>query len=310
MKRKMLVASGLISVVVLSLIFLRPAEAQQEADFTEDPLHPLLVFQADSSANTINEAFMQAGMDYYPEDIVTAFPDPKLGLGSVVTVQRALPIPIQDGKRRFTIRTWQRTVGEALKEKNIELGDEDRISPTLNTLLQMNMPIVITRVARTTVTEIETVDFKTVEQDDPNSYRGTNTVVQEGSNGQIEYKYLLIREDGELISKTLTSTTITKKVVNKIIKIGSKLRIGETYFGKATWYVNSYGTKVAMDLFPAGTEVRITNLNTGKSIIVVNDGCICGATGVLVDLAPEYFQALGGTLGQGVLQNIRVEEIL
>jgi hypothetical protein len=310
MKRNLLVASGLIPLAILSFLFLRPAEAQQEATFSENPLHPVLVFHADASVTSVIEAFAQAELDYYPEDMVTAFPDPELGLGSVITVTRALPIAVNDGKRSYVIRTWQSTVGEALQEKNIELGDEDRISPNLDTPLQPNMPIIITRVARTTVTETETVNFKVIEQDDPNSYRGTNTVVQEGRDGEIQYKYLLIREDGELISKTLTSTTVTKKVVNKIIKIGTKLRIGEVYFGKATWYVNSYGTKVAMDLFPAGTEVRITNLNTGKSIIVVNDGCICGATGVLVDLAPEYFQALGGTLGQGVLQNIRVEEIL
>jgi len=313
MKRNLLVASGVISVISLFSIFLLPAEAQQETELLiEDPLHPLLVFHADSSAGSIAEAFQQEGLDYYPEDHVTAFPDLQLGLGSVITVQRALPVPVTDGKRSYTIRTWGRTVSEALAENNIEIGDEDRVFPMPETPLQLNMPITITRVSRTTLSEFETVEFKVIEQDDPNSYRGNNTVVQAGSNGEIEYRYLLIREDGELISKTLLSTTVTKKVVNKIIRVGTKLRIGETVFGEATWYPfpNRWGTKVAMDAFPSGTEVRVTNMNNGKSIIVVTEGCICGNGSAVIDLAPEYFTALGGETWQGRLYNIRVEEIL
>ncbi|MEX2361747.1 MAG: G5 domain-containing protein, partial [Patescibacteria group bacterium] len=302
---------GVGALIFAAFSFLSPADAQQEIILAStDPNHPVEVFHASSSATTLSAAFTEAGKQYYPEDIVSAFPNPNLGIGSVITVLRSMPVGLIDGKRSYAIRTWQSTVGDLLIEKNLELGKDDRISPALATPLQPDILVTITRVNRTTISEFETIEYRVIEQDDPNSYLGTNTVVEAGSNGQIENKFLLIREDGELISKTLTSTKTVKQVVNRIIKIGSKLKIGETYFGKATWYVNSYGTKVAMDLFPAGTLVRITNLNTGKSIIVRNDGCICGATGVLVDLAPEYFQALGGTLGQGVMQNIRVEEIL
>lgn len=272
--------------------------------------HPEETFTANSSARTVVASFAQAGRPYYPEDKVVAFPDPALGLGTVITVTRAMPVVVQDGKRTTTLRTWQSTVEGLLNEKKLELGAEDRISPTGPTSLSPNLRIVITRVARTQVSEFETIAFQAIEQDDPTSFRGTKTVVQEGKNGKREKRYLLVREDGELISKTLVSNQIVEAVQNKITKIGSKLKIGKVLTGKATWYVNSYGTKVAMDAFKKGVEVRITNLTTGKSIIVKNDGCICGATGVLVDLAPEHFQALGGTLGQGVLSNVRVEEIL
>ncbi len=298
------------ALIFAAFSFLGPADAIEQKVAATSTLHPVEVFQSDPSARSLSEAFAQAGVEYYPEDRVSYFPDPALGLGSVITVERALPVSLKDGKRSYLIRTWQSTIGDLLAEKKIVLGNEDRIAPTLLTPLQAQMQIIITRVDRTTVSEFETIVFKTIEQDDPSSFRGTNTVVQQGSNGQIEKQYLIIREDGELISKTLTATITVKDVVNKIIKIGTKLKIGKVLTGKATWYVNSYGTKVAMDAFKRGVEVRITNLNTGKSIIVKNDGCICGAQGVLVDLAPEYFQALGGTLGQGVLQNVKVEEIL
>jgi len=85
--------------------------------------------------------------------------------------------------------------------------------------------------------------------------------------------------------------------------------VGKTYNGRASWYKYN-STKVASDLFKRGVNLRITNLNNGKVIFVKNDGCICADTGYVVDLHPDYFTALGGTLGQGVLQNVKVEEIL
>jgi hypothetical protein len=300
-----------VFLLALGSLFFRPVPPHASVvEAADNDKHPTEKFVADSTARTVVAAFAQANTPYYPEDRVTAFPEPSLGLGSVVTVVRATPIVIQDGKKTLTVRTWQETVGNLLDEKKIELGNEDRVAPSLDTALVPNLRITITRVARTQVSEFEAIAFQVVEQDDPSTYRGTRTVSQQGQNGKREKKYLLIREDGELISKTLLSNQIVEAVKNQIIKVGTKLKIGKILSGKATWYQNAYGTKVAMDAFKKGVEVRITNLSTGKSIIVRNDGCICGATGVLVDLAPEYFQALGGSLGQGVLASVRVEEIL
>ncbi len=286
------------------------SSAQAADESAENTLHPTEIFSAPSSARTIIEAFQLSGVAYFPEDIVSVFPDPSLGLGSVVTVQRSLGVEVIDGKRIYPLRTWQNTVGEMLADKKIELGEEDRISPSPDTVLTIGARVVITRVARTVVSELETIPFESKEVENSGMWRGERTVSQQGVNGQREKKYLLIREDGELISKTLNSNSIIKQAIVKITQIGIKLKIGKTYSGKATYYENNFGTTVATDMFKKGTELRVTNLNNGRSIIVRNDGCICGATGVLVDLSPAYFQQLGGTLSQGVLQNVRIEEIL
>jgi len=275
-------------------------------------LHPVEVFSVSRPASTIQEAFAQAGRDYYPEDRVSYFPDPSLGLGTVITVQRAFPVSLSDGKKTKIVRGWADTVGGLLEEKRILLGAEDRISPALGTPLNQGLTVVITRVARTTVSEFETVAFKTVEQEDGSMWRGERKTVQEGRNGKLRKDYLVIREDGELVSKTLTASEMVEALVNKIVRIGTKLKIGRTFSGDATWYPfpNRWGTKVALDVVRRGVEVRVTNLSNGRSIIVRNEGCICGNGSALIDLAPEYFRALGGQTSQGRLTNIRVEEIL
>jgi uncharacterized protein YabE (DUF348 family) len=296
-------------LLTLGSVFFRPAPPPARTVLAADNNHPQVIFSADSTARTIIDAFQQAGLPYYPEDKVSAFPDPSLGLGTVITVTRALPVSVVDGKKRYELRTWQQTVEGLLAEKKIELGAEDRIAPSLGTPLGPNLSVSITRVARTEVSEFETIAFKTVEKENSTMWRGETRVTQAGKNGKREKRYLVIREDGELVSKTLIANVVVESVIDKIIEVGTKLKIGKTLTGKATWY-NCCGTKVAMDVFPRGTEVRVTNLSNGRSIIVRNDGCICGAQGVLIDLHPSLFQQLGGTLGQGVIGQVRVEQIL
>lgn len=210
-----LVVSTVFLLAVGSLFFrstppiATPAEAANET-----VSHPEEKFWADSSAGSIVAAFNQAGVAYFPEDKVTAFPEPSLGLGTVVTVVRAMPVVVQDGKKTLTLRTWEDTVGGLIGEKKIELGAEDRVAPSLDTPLSTNLRITITRVARTQVTEKEIIPFQTVIEKDYNQFVGAQKVVQAGKHGEKEKIYLLIREDGELVSKTLlrTTTTLTPQV--------------------------------------------------------------------------------------------------
>lgn len=308
---------GLTVIGLIGFFVLTQPNSRHDQTYAQDAtlvsaatdLHPTQVFSVVHKADSLQEAFQAAGVSYFPEDKVSFFPDPILGLGTVITVQRALVITVVDGKKTKTLRTWATTVGGLLKDKKIELGDDDKIAPTLTTPLAQNTIITINRVARTQVSELETINFPTVQKNDDTMWRGESILVQEGKNGQREKKYLLIREDGELVSKTLLSNNVIVAAVNKILRVGTKLKIGRTLTGKSTWY-QCCGTKVAMDAFRKGTTVRVTNLNNGKSIIVGVDGCICGTSGVLIDLAPDYFQQLGGLLNQGVLPNVRVEEVL
>jgi len=299
-------------VIFAALSFLlanRPALAERDLAPAQDPLHPTEVFSIGAPADSLEEAFALAGRPHYLEDRVSFFPNPSLGLGTVITVQRALPVRLLDGKQVLTVRTWASDVAGLLSEKKISLGADDLITPALGTKLAQEMTISITRVDRTTVAELETVPFKTLEQEDAGLWRGERQVVQEGQNGRLQKDYLVIRQNGDLISKTLIGTTVLEQVRNRIIKIGTKLKIGLTLFGKATWY-DCCGTRVATDAFPRGTELRVTNMANGRSIIIRNDGCICGAQGVLIDLHPSLFTQLGGALGQGVLSSVRVEQIL
>lgn len=63
----------------------------------------------------------------------------------------------------------------------------------------------------------------------------------------------------------------------------------------------------ACNLVSKGTKIRVVNQNNGKSVVVTAAGGGLQADRV-IDLTYDAFSTLGGTWGQGLLQNVRLEK--
>lgn len=260
---------------------------------------------------SLEEMLAKLGVTVAPEDIVSAFPDPRFGIGSQITIYRATPVELTDWGKKKVYRTWQRTVEDFLAEQAIELGDNDTLSaaPTAELELANNTAkLTITRVAITEVKVKEKIAFKKIEKEDPEMLRG-QVKVTPGSNGERIKTFQVRRENGVEVSRKLLNNEVIKEPTDEIRIVGTKVLIGETYTGRASWFKYD-STKVASDHFERGTQLRITNLDNGKVIFVKNDGCICDDNGYLVDLHPDHFTALGGKLTDGVMKRIKVDEVL
>lgn len=244
----------------------------------------------------------------YPEDKVRFFPDPSLGIGSKIYIYRANPVKVIDGKRVKIYRTWMPTVEKFLEEKNIELGDKDKITPSLSSPIEKNQKIVINRVAETTVTDKIVLPFDVITKDNPNLERGKTSIEQEGKNGLREKKYLVRREDGIEVNRKLLSDEITAKPQNKIIINGTKVNFivkGK----KATFMRQGYvSANIAAMNGMAGKKILVRNLNNGKEVEVYisGGGLSHNDSNVVIDLSYESFGALGGSYGNGFLTNIGI----
>ncbi|MCX6763025.1 MAG: septal ring lytic transglycosylase RlpA family protein [Candidatus Moranbacteria bacterium] len=96
--------------------------------------------------------------------------------------------------------------------------------------------------------------------------------------------------------------------MTQIDVVGTKIIIGKTQTGDATWYVNGDDLTCASLTFAQGKYLRVTNRASGKSVIVqVNDSGPYGK-GRVIDLNKKAFQKIGD-IGAGVI-NVKVEEIL
>lgn len=161
----------------------------------------------------------------YPEDKITALPDPELGLGSKITITRATPVEITDAKVITIYRTWKKTIKEVLDENGIELLGQDSVSPDISNLVLYDQKIKITRVAEVEVTEKEAIEYKTIKKNSVDLEKGQTKTETKGINGEKEVKYKVKRVDGVEVSREKIDTKIMKEAVNEvqIIGIGPKL---------------------------------------------------------------------------------------
>lgn len=240
---------------------------------------------------------------YYPEDKVSAFPDPKLGIGSVVTINRAPIIKIKDGKKIKDYRSWVKTVGELLSEKGIGLGTDDKTDVLVSANIKDGSTITITRVAKTTVIEPKPIDFKIVTKKNTSQEKDYKKIIQIGKKGVKNYYYLVTREDGVEVSRQLQKTEIAVPPTDQIVEVGTIVKTYGT--GTATWYNRSKTRVAASNTIPPGTIVNVVNVANGKNVVVtIDDSGI--RSGAMIDLSSDAFAAIG-SLSAGII-NVRVEK--
>ena len=269
--------------------------AQVEGASTyQDPNHPVETYFGSAKYNDLFLMIHNLDVTVYPEDKVAAVPDPSMGIGSQITITRATPVNITDAKTLTVYHTWDKTVGQLLKDHGIVLLGQDSASPGEAAKITYKMNIKITRVAEVDITDTQVIPYKTITENDSTRYRGEPDIVkQTGQNGQKILTYHIRREDGVEISRKLTNTDTTP-AQNKIISHGTKLKIKTTISGRATWYSSRYNA--ASHVWPKGTHVRVTNPANGKSIETIIDDYMESDQSV-IDLNKSLFQQLADPYG-------------
>ncbi|MEI6478248.1 MAG: G5 domain-containing protein [bacterium] len=247
------------------------------------------------------------GVKIYPEDKVYAFPEPGLGLGSHIEVYRAQPVMINDGNSQTLVRSWGATVGDVLKEQNVDIGEKDQVDPSQDAKIAVgDSPVVvtITRVAETQLVVKSSVDYETQYKDDATMDKGTQVVEQAGVNGTRAKTYLVRRENGVEVSRKLLDNSITKDPVAKIVRRGTHVVLYGT--GGASWYGGVPAMTAAHLTLPKGTRVLVTNLANGKSVVVTiaDRGPYVG--GRVIDLSKDAFAQIA-SIGSGVVK-VKIEK--
>ncbi len=124
-----------------------------------------------------------------------------------------------DGKRVAVLSAGP-TVYQAIDDAGLYLGPQDRLSAKGK--ITDGQVIRIERVKYQRQTAQEPVPFPTVQQQDPTSYVGTNTVVQQGQPGTKTVVYQLIYVDGKFAGRAILSSVAGQAATPQITKVGSK----------------------------------------------------------------------------------------
>lgn len=179
---------------------------------------------------TARGAAKAAGMSVYPEDKVESHArvveteDVLRGkpVAEVIIINRATPATINLYGSNIPIRTHVKTVGDAIREKNIKTLPDDVVVPDPSTLIDAHTQIFITRVGMTIDSREEEIPMPREEISDPNLPIGRSTVRQQGSPGRKVVTYEVQLENDKEVSRRPIQEIVAVQPVKHIVVIGKK----------------------------------------------------------------------------------------
>jgi len=226
-----------------------------------------------------------------------------------ITIDRAIPVVIQVDDQQIEHHTFKRTVEDTLQEAGVTLSHLDKTEPARKAGVEQGLEIVVTRINVEQVIVEESIEYDTIEQEDKKLRWRKKKVEQEGVEGVKEVEYEVTYKNGKQVSKEKLSTKIVQEPTDEIVRIGTKVEVGKTKVGIASWYAHTGTMACASRMFPRGTWLRVTNRENGKQVFVqVNDYGPQRGTGKMIDLDKVAFAKLA-PIGKGVIE-VKVEEIL
>ena len=176
------------------------------------------------TALSVDEALDQLG--YRAEDMVLSASRserlPLDGMALSITTPKNVTLVVDGGTRVVT--TTAATAGDLLAEQGVPLGPDDRLSllPTQPLLNAMRLQVYRVQVVEEVVTAA--VDFQTVETDDPEAFEGTETVTQEGVEGEQATTFRVTYVDGVQTTREQLNTAVTRPAVDELVSVGTKER--------------------------------------------------------------------------------------
>ena len=258
-------------------------------------------------SRTVGEFVEQYEMRLRPEDIIYPDRETLLVSGTRIIVLRAREIRVMVDKQEQVSFTQASSVEDALLESGLSLDADDIVKPARETQVSDQMKISVTRVEIREETKVSDIPFESkVTEDDEMSWRKKVTSVK-GEKGTKTTTYRVAYHDHKEVNRKIISTEITKEPVTEKITQGTRVEVGKSHRGAASWYAWTGTMAAANPWLPKGSYVRVTNLENGKSVIVVINDRGPFVPGRIIDLDKVAFQKIA-SIGAGVI-NVKMEEI-
>ncbi|MBQ0136349.1 MAG: DUF348 domain-containing protein [Oscillospiraceae bacterium] len=179
-------------------------------------------------AGTVADALSEAGLTCRSADKMNYKEDDLLVENMTIKITRAFTVDVTADGKTHEVEFLTGTVADVLSRLNITLGEDDEVSPSLNTELRAGNSITVYRVKYEERTAVESIKYETIYKTSSKVYKGTTEIEQEGKNGSKTVVYRDKIADGKVVKSTKLSEKVEKAAVNKIIVSGTKVKILST----------------------------------------------------------------------------------
>jgi 3D (Asp-Asp-Asp) domain-containing protein len=141
--------------------------------------------------------------------------------GTVLRVSPVYEISVAVDGMLYELSGCSDRVGNILSGLGVQLGEEDIVTPALDTIVSENCNITVQRVSYTTVQREETVNPKVVYEDTDQMPNGVTTVKATGASGRVLVTYEDRMIDGKVAESKPIGTTVVKKAEDRVILRGT-----------------------------------------------------------------------------------------
>lgn len=142
--------------------------------------------------------------------------------GMTVKITNAYHVSVTVDATQQALLLGEGTVKDALRQANITLGENDEVSPSLDSALYDNVSITVYRVEYTERTVNETIHFAKKTEKTSALYKGQSEIRQVGENGEKTVTYRDKIVDGVRVSSEAISETVLTEAVPQITAVGTK----------------------------------------------------------------------------------------
>ncbi len=234
-------------------------------------------------------------------------PEEKLVLGTSIVLEQARKVTLSSDGKTETFHTTENTALDILNERNIALDEDDMVEPAREEVVSADGRIEVTRVEVREEHKDTAIDFATkVNEDSELSWR-TKKVTQKGEKGVKRTTYRVSYHDGKEVNRKVVKTETVKEPVTEVVTQGTYVKLGKKHTGAASWYAWTGTMAAANPWLPKGSYVKVTNVDNGKSVIVVINDRGPFVPGRIIDLDKVAFAEIA-SVGAGVI-NVKMEEI-
>lgn len=294
--------------------FTPPFDDSREIFLTDRPLTARVSISGSTFPITFDaglsvaEALRRAGFRFDERDRVYPAADGVLAAGATILWQPARTVRVSvDGEERVATVVAPTSEG-IIADAGILLGEDDLVSPVREAAVPDGAKIIITRVEIHEEVQEKKIPFVTkTEEDDELSWR-KKIVKQRGENGVKTTLYRVSYHNGKEVSRKVLRAEVTKEPVTEVITQGTYVKTGKAHRGAASWYAYTGTMAAANPWLPKGSYVRVTNMENGKSVIVVINDRGPFVPGRIIDLDKVAFEKIA-SIGAGVI-NVKMEEIV
>lgn len=183
-------------------------------------------------AATVGDLLTERGIRLIDADVVSPGVEASLRNCGRVIIHRSFPVTVTADFSTNSYRTQPVTVAEFLAEHNIEIGEYDWVVPDLDSQVDEDVPVVVSRITYRETQTTQPIEPKTVRKEDSSLNSGQTKIITAGKPGVLTVTNLVTYKDGEPIAKKELRRTVTTAAQDEVLAVGTRKVIsrgGKTY---------------------------------------------------------------------------------